>query len=294
MSAAIGVADLTDAACEVLILYSTMTEHKNASLFKSSACCHDRLSNPALDADALKSDGKRSRAASSERMGRPDGASLNFLRMVDGCQTAAGMLGCCGTLEWLRAYRQLLRSVPPLSRLERSLLHGVLLSLLRTAFCTRCLTARQLCEIVHTTNATFAALERVPGVDIGGVADARVAEALRFMEMQHQDSDLSVAMVARHVNLSFSRFEHLFVQHIGMRCSRYLAQVRISKVAELLMSSCLTVKEIAAQTGYARVSALDHQFRRYIGLSPTTFRKRDWAQNSAAESDQAQSATGRL
>src|SRR5712691_2163669 len=76
--------------------------------------------------------------------------------------------------------------------------------------------------------------------------DARTAWALTHIERRLADP-LSVAALAADVNLSASRFAHLFRRDVGTSPTRYLHAVRILRAPALLERAFLTVKEVMAQ-----------------------------------------------
>ncbi len=53
-----------------------------------------------------------------------------------------------------------------------------------------------------------------------------------------------------------------------------IVRLRMEKVKDLLTTTSLQVLEVAAAKGFARPSHLFRTFRKQLGLSPKTFRKR--------------------
>jgi AraC family transcriptional regulator, arabinose operon regulatory protein len=59
----------------------------------------------------------------------------------------------------------------------------------------------------------------------------------------------------------------------GLPPIRYLARYRLDRVRELLLSTDLTVAEIAARTGFRDPFYLSHAFRQAEGMSPSVDRR---------------------
>ena len=82
---------------------------------------------------------------------------------------------------------------------------------------------------------------------------------------------VSVADVAEAVNLSPSRLRGLFILQVGLPPIQYIKSARIDKTKELLETSFLTVKQIAAHVGID-ASHLVRYFKKVFGVTPTQHR----------------------
>jgi AraC-like DNA-binding protein len=87
--------------------------------------------------------------------------------------------------------------------------------------------------------------------------DPRIQRALDLLQQNHAPQSNNVAMA---LNLSSSRFRHLFKEELGVSPHHYLTWVRLHRARELLQNSFLRVKEIAALVG---VNDLSHFVRDY-------------------------------
>jgi AraC family transcriptional regulator len=85
--------------------------------------------------------------------------------------------------------------------------------------------------------------------------------------------DVSLVSVAAECNLSVSRFAHAFRQTFGRPPHRWLMERRIDAVKHLLLTSRLTLAEVASECGFADQSALNRSFKRVLGESPGEWRK---------------------
>ena len=101
--------------------------------------------------------------------------------------------------------------------------------------------------------------------------DRRIAQVVEVMEQQLSES-LPVARLASVVNLSPSRFAHLFRQTTGMAPGRYLYALRLRRAAALLAATSLPVSEVMQAVGWNDPSHFSKAFRRRFGVSPRHYR----------------------
>ncbi len=90
----------------------------------------------------------------------------------------------------------------------------------------------------------------------------------------HLDQDIALAEMAGLLNLSQYHFCRLFKQSTGFTPHRYLTRCRIKKAKHLLLSSKLTITEIALEVGFKNHSSFTRLFRRWVGVTPTLFREK--------------------
>lgn len=83
---------------------------------------------------------------------------------------------------------------------------------------------------------------------------------------------LNLREAATYVGLSTSRAAHLLKEETGRSFSELLREARVNTAKELLVTSTLSIKEIAARVGYSSTTLLDRHFRRDIGCSPGQYR----------------------
>jgi len=101
--------------------------------------------------------------------------------------------------------------------------------------------------------------------------DPRITWIVDFM-YRHMSETLTVAALARRVNLSRSRFAALFVAQTGVAPVQYLQRARLRRARVLVERSFLSVKEIMALVGYNDPSHFARDFRREHGVPPTALR----------------------
>jgi AraC family transcriptional regulator of arabinose operon len=106
--------------------------------------------------------------------------------------------------------------------------------------------------------------------------DRRIAKALAIMRREFH-RDLRVEELARAVNLSPSRFAHLFRAETGLAPKQCLARLRLERAKALLEGSFLSVKEVMAAVGFSDPSHFSRDFKRLHGLVPTALRRAEGA-----------------
>jgi len=65
---------------------------------------------------------------------------------------------------------------------------------------------------------------------------------------------------------------HMFKEAMGVSAYSYVLDLRLSKAAELLLSSELSIAEIAYETGFSDPLYFSRIFRKRCGSSPEAFR----------------------
>ncbi|MDQ1489323.1 MAG: hypothetical protein QOJ23_1837 [Actinomycetota bacterium] len=81
-------------------------------------------------------------------------------------------------------------------------------------------------------------------------------------------SPLRVADLARAVNMSPSRFAHVFKEATGVSPHRFRKQLRLERAKYLLDESNWSVTSVAAEVGYSNVSHFISEFKRIFGHTP--------------------------
>ncbi|HEY8965425.1 MAG TPA: AraC family transcriptional regulator [Candidatus Methylacidiphilales bacterium] len=85
---------------------------------------------------------------------------------------------------------------------------------------------------------------------------------------------LSIAQAAAFHSFSPAHFSTLFRRHFGTAPRAFVRGVRLERAERLLASSALSVKEIAAEAGFADSAHFCKAFRGRYGLPPLAFRAR--------------------
>ncbi|UOQ87260.1 response regulator transcription factor [Gracilibacillus salinarum] len=101
-----------------------------------------------------------------------------------------------------------------------------------------------------------------------------VEHALDYIE-QHFDKELTLKQVASEVHLNASYLSALFKEELQITFSEYVTRKRIQEAKKLLLSTNLTIAEIAEKTGYHTSKYFIKLFKQYENLTPNSFRKQN-------------------
>jgi transcriptional regulator GlxA family with amidase domain len=103
------------------------------------------------------------------------------------------------------------------------------------------------------------------------VIDARVTWAVAEMQ-SHMAEPFNMTDLAARVNLSPSRFRHLFTTQTGLAPSQYLRRMRLRRSRLLIERTFLSVKEVMALVGYNDPSHFSRDFKQFHGVLPSSLR----------------------
>jgi len=98
-----------------------------------------------------------------------------------------------------------------------------------------------------------------------------VENALEYIE-EHYQSIGSVAEIAEHVNLSLDYFSRHFKKEVGVTLNSYLINFRLDKASVILLSSNLSVQEVAKKVGIESGSYFSKCFKKKFHTQPIRFK----------------------
>jgi transcriptional regulator GlxA family with amidase domain len=103
--------------------------------------------------------------------------------------------------------------------------------------------------------------------------DWRICRTLALMQKDIAHP-LRLTTLAKQVNLSPSRFSHLFRKDTGQSPARYLRDLRLDCALMLLYDSTMSIKEVMVAVGFSDPSHFTRDFSERHSVSPTEFRNR--------------------
>jgi AraC-like DNA-binding protein len=98
------------------------------------------------------------------------------------------------------------------------------------------------------------------------------AAMLNVLDRQFTDPAFGVKNLAAAVDLSPSHTVRLLKQSTGVGLLHHLRNRRIARARQLLATTPLRVKEVAAAAGYSSTSHFCRQFKRTCGITPAGYR----------------------
>jgi AraC family transcriptional regulator len=96
-------------------------------------------------------------------------------------------------------------------------------------------------------------------------ANQEVFQVIQFMRERLED-EIQLADLASMANMSQSHFIRIFKQQTGYTPHNYLIRLRIERSKFLIRSGKISLKEIAAQVGFADQGHFTRLFKREAGL----------------------------
>lgn len=92
---------------------------------------------------------------------------------------------------------------------------------------------------------------------------------------EHLAEELYLDVLAEKLNLSSGYLSSYFKEKTGMNIVDYINETRITKARSLLADNRMKVHDAAKAVGYQNITSFNRMFKKYTGLTPTEFRKRN-------------------
>lgn len=109
--------------------------------------------------------------------------------------------------------------------------------------------------------------------DILAVDDQVVRAALQFIQ-KYATSGIRVGDVVADLAIARRSLEQRFVRALGRSPAEEIRRVRIDAAKHLLVDTNLTMARIAEQCGFGHQDLFSRVFRRFVGVTPTEYRRR--------------------
>lgn len=106
------------------------------------------------------------------------------------------------------------------------------------------------------------------------VADRRPVRELQQYIADHPDADLSLAALARRLNMSPRHLGRVFCQQVGMSPGRYVERIRLETARRRLEESDHTVEAVALSAGFGSTETMRRVFVSNLAVSPADYRRR--------------------
>ena len=89
----------------------------------------------------------------------------------------------------------------------------------------------------------------------------------------HVQDALTVEELARRAGMSISTLERRFRSHLGTSPKRFILHAKVAAACDRLLSTAMTVGEIAESLGYHEHASFTRSFSSVMHMSPTAYRK---------------------
>lgn len=104
-------------------------------------------------------------------------------------------------------------------------------------------------------------------------SDERVISSIMRYMQEHLSEEISLSVLSEVFHLNPQYISQLFKNEIGVGFLAYLTNIRIEKAKKLLLSTSLSVTEIAEHTGYSDYRVFTKVFKKTEGITPSQFRR---------------------
>ena len=94
----------------------------------------------------------------------------------------------------------------------------------------------------------------------------------RYLQ-EHLAEDISLSVLAEQFHLNSQYISQLFKSEIGVNFLAYLTNIRMEKAKKLLLSTSLSVAEVADQSGYGDYRVFTKVFKKSEGVTPSQYRR---------------------
>ena len=101
--------------------------------------------------------------------------------------------------------------------------------------------------------------------------DSRVAQSIEWIRSS-RDEGISIHEIAAGVELSESRFSHLFTENVRISVRRYLLWLRLRDAMHLFAKGD-SLTEVAHEAGFSDSAHLTRTFRSLLGIAPSALTK---------------------
>jgi len=98
--------------------------------------------------------------------------------------------------------------------------------------------------------------------------------AVRNYINDHMKEDITLAGLAETFHFSPQYLAKKFKEEYDTTIMNYLTQLRMDKAGSLLAHTELPIQEIASESGFEELNYFSKVFKKYTGLSPTSYRKK--------------------
>ena len=94
----------------------------------------------------------------------------------------------------------------------------------------------------------------------------------RYLQ-EHLAEDMSLSVLSEEFHLSAQYISQLFKSEIGVGFLNYLTNIRMEQAKKLLLSTDLSIAEVAERSGYGDYRVFTKVFKKTEGITPSQFRR---------------------
>lgn len=106
----------------------------------------------------------------------------------------------------------------------------------------------------------------------GGLIDEKLAATVDYVQSNYNQR-ISVRLLADMAGLSETQLDRRLKRIFSLSTQQFIIKTRLSAATQQLDSSNISIADVAAECGFCDQAAFANQFRRFVGLSPSEYRK---------------------
>lgn len=100
----------------------------------------------------------------------------------------------------------------------------------------------------------------------------QVSQAIRYLELQYTQA-VSIDHLARSLGYHRTYLCKMFKQSTGLSPMQYLFNIRMERAKQLLMTTVMTIDQVASSVGFNDALYFSKQFHKWSGSAPSVYRK---------------------
>lgn len=101
--------------------------------------------------------------------------------------------------------------------------------------------------------------------------DSLITQMLEFIKDNYRDGNFTTQIMAEHFDMSLSNISQYFKSRTGQTILDYITHLRITEAKQKLLTSDMSVNDVAFHVGYLNTSSFIRRFKQITGLTPKQF-----------------------
>lgn len=115
--------------------------------------------------------------------------------------------------------------------------------------------------------------KRISGTEPSEKQEERTITGLTRYLQEHLSEDVSLTLLAEEFHLNPQYISQLFKNEIGVNFLAYLTNIRMERAKKLLLSTALSITDIAERSGYSDYRVFTKVFKKSEGVTPSQYRR---------------------
>lgn len=139
-----------------------------------------------------------------------------------------------------------------------------------------------LFDIIELMQQTFT---EISNVHFGKTTKSTMERVVRYIQANY-NQELRLEMLAGIFGYNSAYLGKVFHQYTGENFNNYLDKIRITEAKRLLAMEEYKVYKVAEMVGYTNINYFHNKFKKYVGVSPLSYKKSCGKGGSESDSDE--------